>query len=88
MVVLLLTHYVGAHTLPGLVVEKVKGLEGQRHFVGILMLQGYNARNAPRADQEGNERDGHSLEVSADGIYIEIILYLPCEYLLPGECQQ
>lgn len=34
------------------------------------MLQGYNASNAPRANQETNQGDGHSLEVSANDVNI------------------
>lgn len=52
------------------------------------MLQGYNASNAPRANQETNQGDGHSLEVSANDVYIVASLFLFLEYLLSGECQQ
>lgn len=57
------------------------------------MLQGYNASNAPRANQETNQGDGHSLEVSANDVNIVRVdaiksLSLFLGYLLSGECQQ
>jgi len=45
----LLTHNIRAHSLPGFVIQEVKGLEGQGHFMGVLVLQGDNTRDAPRA---------------------------------------